>query len=154
MGIRIIPCHSKCRHQCGREQWRGSWFGPHRPAAEPPARPRSPEAYWVPRPPPLFIQLHQNRSNNQNHTHFWVFTYTSIYIERESTFAGDDLTLSSHGRKVWEQSRKRREWVSRDLRLEMRVRGPLLMIYIYIYTSLIIRSFAKGKQSGLCLIIA
>ena len=66
-----IPCHSKCRHQCDREQWRGSWFGPHRPAAEPPARPLSPVAYWVPRPPQLFYLfiVYANRSTNQNHTH-------------------------------------------------------------------------------------
>ena len=78
-----IPCHSKCRHQCDTEQWRGSWFGPHRPAAEPPARPLSPVAYWVPRPPQLFLFIlfmQTDQPNRITHTHLWVFSYIFKYM--------------------------------------------------------------------------
>lgn len=50
---RWVPCHSKYKHRCDREQCIEFGFEPHRPAAVPLERPQWSMVCWVPRPPRL-----------------------------------------------------------------------------------------------------
>jgi hypothetical protein len=100
-----IPCHSRCKHQCGKEQRRESWLEPHRPVVEPPALPLSPAACSPPKQPQLHIFISKSKIIysailiKNTHTHTCIHRYiTSVWERaRESTSASDDLSLSSHG---------------------------------------------------------
>ena len=86
-----IPCHSRCKHQCGKEQRRESWLELHRPVVEPPALPLSPAACSPPKQPQLHIFISKSKiiysailiKNTHTHTHAYIDTLRLCERERE-----------------------------------------------------------------------